>query len=1373
MKNIVVILLLGLLFSHSQLTGQENRFVFSHINVNDGLSQNQINCIYRDMNGFIWFGTNAGLNRFDGSNIELFTNEKSVNGSIRDNTINAIAEDKKGNLWIGTGKGVSVLNIQTYQFKDFEYSSLSPFSCGDIYYVNALSSDSEGNIWIGTNNGIFYNDIQSDLIQRILIDETNCNSPINSITSIVNDQLGNIWLSTKNGYIIKYNIRNKTKEKIRIPDESNSLSNSLTRLFVDRDNDLWVGNLYSLHLFETKTNDWNKKFRKKFDGFEGLKRVCAVSQNKDGLIWAATDGGGAFIIDKRGQSITNIKHQAFDDQKLSSNGLNCVYCDLNGIVWIGTTKKGINYYKKDINKFRIYKNLSGDDNSLSHNDVNAMVEDQKGNIWIGTDGGGLNYLDRNNQKFTRILQNSSSKNSLSSNIIVSLYLDHLNKLWIGTYFGGLNELDPERGTFKVFKHLAVDSTTISDDRIYGICEDEKNNIWAGTWGNGANLLNQKSNSFVRLNSKNSGLCFDMITSIYLDKYKILWFTTEYGLSSYDRKTNAFKSFQSQTNDINSISDNNVYNCFEDSRGFFWICTKNGLNLLNRTNNTFRHFTTDQGLPSNSIHSIVEDKNRNLWISSRNGISKMEIDNIKDSNNFDFKFTNYGITDGLQGKEFNRSSALCTTDGEIFFGGPDGLNAFFPDEIKEDTLVAKMIFRDFRIFNKSILYGQKYNDRILLKKPIFNTDKIELKYRENSFTIEFAALNYFFPSKNIYSYKLDGFDDQWIITDGKNNSATYTNLNNGTYTFRVKELKGDTGRDEISMVVVVLPPFWKSWIAYIIYAILISLVFILLRQLILNRERINIRIEQERIEAQHIHEIDSLKIKFFTNISHEFRTPLTLIMAPLEKLLNDLRGTGEEKHLRLIAQNAKRLLLMVNQLLDFRKMEVQGFNFNPSFGDIVDFLREVVSSFNNLSEQKHIKLVFTTKIKELNTYFDKDKLEKIIFNLLSNSFKFTPDHGTVSVVLYIETNINTLYNNEINTNFFIEVTDTGIGIPEDKLDKIFTRFFQVDTTGQVEKGTGIGLSLVSEFVKLHGGEIVVKSEIGKGSSFTVILPVKLSGISADNVDDPAEEVAILNEIAIEKLSQQVNPERPVILIAEDNDDLRFYLKDNLLRQFEIIEASNGDIALKIIQKYAPDLIISDIMMPGIDGLELCRRIKTDRTICHIPFILLSAKSSEQQQLEGIEVGADDYITKPFNFQILEAKIANIINLRRNMKLVFKNKLQIEPGDITITSLDEQFMRKVLELVEKNISSTDFSIELMSRDLGMSRTMLYKKILALTGKPPLEFLRSLRLKRAALLLSKSQMNVSEIAFLVGFNDPKYFSKHFKNEFGVLPSKYVGKQ
>lgn len=1353
-----------------QLQGQENRYVFSRLNVNDGLSQNQINCIYRDSKGFVWFGTNAGLNRFDGTDFEIFTNEKSDNGSIKNNTINAIAEDKNGNLWIGTGNGVSVLNAQTYKFTDFSYNALSPYSCGDIYFINTLTADNEGNIWICTNNGIFYNDIQHGEVRRILVDEANCNSPLNSITSIATDRLGNMWMSTKSGFIVRYNIRKRSIDKFSIPDESKKLANSVTRLFVDRDNDLWVGNLFGLYLFNTEKLEWNSNFREHISKLDGVKRIGAIAQNGDGLIWVASDGGGAFIIEKANWRVTNLKHQPFDDQKISSDGLSYVHCDREGIVWIGTTKKGANYYKKNINKFRTYRNLTEDINSLSHNDVNALVEDRKGNIWIGTDGGGLNYLDRKTQKITRYRQNSQSRNSLSSNIIVSLFIDHADKLWIGTYFGGLDMYDPVTGSFSNYRYKSEDSTSISDDRIYGICEDCDNNLWVGTWGSGLNRLERKTGKFVRFNTQNSALCFDMITSIYRDRSSVLWMSTEYGLSSLNCRSHVFQSIQNRDSSKNTISDNNVMNCFEDSRGFFWICTKNGLNLFDRSNSSFRHFTKKEGLPSNSLHGIVEDKDHNLWVSSKDGIAKLELRNVQNGRSFDYKFTNYGITDGLQGKEFNRSSALCTSDGEIFFGGPDGLNAFYPNEIKEDTSVAKMIFRDFRIFNKSIVYGQTYNNRVLLEKPIFNTKRIELKYRENSFTIEFIALNYFFPSKNIYAYKLDGFDNQWITTDGEKNSATYTNLNNGTYTFRVKELKGDSVGNEISLEVVVLPPFWKSWIAYILYVILISLVFILLRRLILTRERINMRIEQERIEAQHIHEIDSLKIKFFTNISHEFRTPLTLILAPLERLLSDHKGQPDEKYLGLIERNAKRLLLMVNQLLDFRKMEVQGFNLNPSFGDIVSFLREVVSSFNNLSEQKHIELVFLTNIKELNTYFDQDKMEKIIFNLLSNAFKFTPGHGKVTVSLCVEKNSDPSIGDEEETRLCIEVADTGIGIPEDKIDKIFTRFFQVDTTGQVEKGTGIGLSLVSEFVKLHGGEILVKSKIGKGSCFMVRLPVVHSGLEAGPQMRPDEVLSRIPVLNSEPDHKPLITGRPVILIAEDNDDLRFYLKDNLQGQFDIHEASNGEVALRIIHKIVPDLIISDIMMPVMDGIELCRRVKTDRSVCHIPLILLTAKSSEQQQLEGIETGADDYITKPFNFQILEAKIGNIINLRRNMQLLFKNKLHIEPRDITVTSLDEQFMQKVLDLVEKNFSNTEYSIEIMSQNLGMSRTLLYKKILALTGRPPLEFLRSLRLKRAAVLLSKSQMNVSEIAFQVGFNDPKYFSKHFKNEFGVLPSKYI---
>ena len=1365
-------IILGLLFLNIQLSGQENPYVFSHLNVNNGLSQNQINCIYRDSKGFVWFGTNAGLNRFDGMSFEVFTNENPVNGSILNNNIFAITEDKNGNLWIGTEHGVSILNGDTYKFTELDYTSNHLDNCGDIFYISSMTSDKDGNIWIGTNNGCYYSDNQNDSIHHLLIDMTNCNAPLNGITSIVQDHSGNMWFSSKNGFVVRYDPLKKNIEKFKIPDKSDELVNSVTKLFIDRDNDLWVGNLYGLYLFHIDSMKWDNHLKDKMAKTDELKRIGAISQNIDGLIWVAADGGGAYIIDKKLWIVTNIKHQPFNDQKLSSNGLSYVHCDRDGIVWLGTTKKGVDFYKKNINKFHIYKNLADNTNSLSNNDVNAIIEDRKGNIWIGTDGGGLNYLERKTQKITRIESSNSAKNSLSSNIIVSLFADHSNNIWIGTYFGGLNKYDPATGKFTVYKNISNDSTSISDNRVYGICEDKSNNLWVGTMGRGLNLLNATNNKFKRLNSQNTTLCFDFISSLYRDENNIMWISTSNGLSSYDIESNSFKCFKNQPNNKNSIIDNTIINCFEDSRGFFWICTKNGLSLLDRSKNLFRQFTISDGLPSNSIHGIVEDKYRNLWISSKNGISKFILNNVQSINNFDFTITNYNITDGLQGKEFNQSSALSTSDGEIYFGGPDGLNAFYPDEIKEDTTVAKMIFRDIRIFNKSILYGQKFNNRILLEKPIFNTDNISLKYQENSFTIEFIALNYFHPEKNTYAYKLEGFDNQWITSVGKNNSATYTNLTNGTYVFRVKEMKDNQKGNEISLKIIVLPPFWKSWIAYIIYTILIFLTFVLLRHLILVRERINMRLEHERLESQHIHEIDSLKIKFFTNISHEFRTPLTLIMAPVEKLLINLKDKPEEKYLKLIEQNARRLLQMVNQLLDFRKMEVQGFNYNPSFGDIVAFLSEVVSSFNNLSEQKHVQLIFRTKIKELNTYFDKDKLEKIMFNLLSNAFKFTPGFGQVSVSLAVESTNKHMINNHINTNLVIKVEDTGIGIPPDKIEKIFTRFFQVDSTGQVENGTGIGLSLVVEFIKLHDGEIFVTSEIGKGSCFTVHLPVNNSGQLTEAVEVPEETITQFSVNIPQMSEKHSSSESPVILIVEDNDDLRFYLKDNLLRRYQIHEASNGEEALRKIMKIVPDLIISDIMMPGIDGIELCRRVKSDRTICHIPFILLTARSSEQQQQEGIETGADDYITKPFNFQILEAKIANIINLRRNARQLFKNKLKIEPHEITVTSLDEQFMRKALELVEKNIASPEYSIETMSQDLGMSRTLLYRKILALTGKPPLEFLRSLRLKRAALLLTKSQLNVSEIAFQVGFNDPKYFSKHFKNEFGVLPSKYIGK-
>jgi len=1382
MRIILKALFLVCFFSHciaSSLNSQVSRVGFSHLDVNDGLSRSWIKCIYKDSKGFVWFGTNSGLNRFDGYRCVVFHEGDSDSTSIAGDDVNVLIEDSEGNLIIGTDKGVSVLNLETYKFRRMNLVSSSPLFCGDIAYITSMAIDTEGNVLIGTHNGLFFINKKNNTSRHILFDEQSCTSPINSVTAITYDRTNSFWIGTSNGYIIKYNQNSNFFEKFESLRGNNYVSGFISKLFVDHKRNLWVAGQNGLNIFNIDKNSWDYDFRKKYGAVFANFQITGIDQDVDSLMWVVTDGKGAFIIDQKHLSLLNITSLPNVEGSLSGNGLASLYCDQSGIVWIGTTKKGVNFFTKNIRKFRLFRNYPTDPNSLSNNDVDCVTEDINGNIWIGTNGGGLNYYNRTTNKFTHYFSQPGKSNGLSSNIIVSVFEDSERKIWTGTYFGGLNCLDIKTGKFTVFRHSDSDSTSLSDDRVWGICEDSQNNLWVATQTNGLNRLDRKTGKFRRFNAQNSSICFNYINSIAPDENDNLWISSTHGLIFFDPVQNRSKCYYNSPETANSISDNHIISTYKDSRGLFWVCTNNGLNLMDQVNDNFRVFRETDGLPSNSVFRMLEDTNGNLWISTNNGLSKLMIDKKTGKDSLSFEFVNYGMRDGLQGKEFNETAAYKTRDGEFWFGGIDGLNAFYPHEIKEKSTPTKVVITNFRIDNKVVSNGEVINNRVLLEKPIFNTDKIILKYKENSFAIDFVALNYFFPENNKYAFKLEGFNDKWIITEGKENFANYSNLDKGKYTFNIKATNSDGIWNEIpdTLIIKVLPPFWESWYAYVIYSILILLSLAFLRYLTLARERLKTQLQQEYIESRHIHEIDSMKIKFFTNISHEFRTPLTLILAPLEKLMIRWKNTPEEKHLNLILQNSKRLLFMVNQLLDFRKMEVQGFRFNPSLGNIVGFIEEIVSSFNDLSEQKHIQLVFKSDIAELNTVFDKDKLEKILFNLLSNAFKFTPVNGKVSVtVLTDRSGMEDEKSKALpqHSHLMIMVQDTGIGIPHDKIDNLFVSFYQVDSTFSGQ-GSGIGLSLVKEFVKLHDGEITVTSEAGKGSCFTVILPVTDSGkvfltSSLQRNDNTESNKPSLLPYNID--SETVPKERPTLLIADDNDDLRFYIKDNLQNQYNIYEASNGEEALAIIQKIVPDLIISDIMMPGIDGIELCRRVKNDKNICHIPFILLTARSTVEEQFEGLETGADDYIIKPFSFQILETKISNLIAARRNLKQVFRNKLEIEPHDIIITSLDEQFINKTLDLIEKNISKTDYTVEELSRDLGMSRTLLYKKILSITGKPPLEFIRSLRLKRAAQLLLKSQLHVSEIAFEVGFNDPKYFRKHFKNEFGVLPSRYSEK-
>jgi ligand-binding sensor domain-containing protein/signal transduction histidine kinase/DNA-binding response OmpR family regulator len=1390
-----IIFLCFFLFSFTFINAQEAHFVFSHLDVNDGLSDNRIKCIIRDRNGFLWFGTSTGLNRYDGYEFETYLKSNSDSATLSDNDVNNIAEDHDGNLWIGSRMGISVLDVNTYRFRRINLIGLAKSGCQDVNYVTALTSDSEGNIWIGTHSGLFFYNRITGAIEHFMLDEQSCSSLFNSITALSHDIEGSVWIGTVNGYIFKYNISSSSIEKLESLRFRSSTGNPISRLFADKDGILWVADSYGLYQFDIRARTWIHEKQELLDSNFSNLQITEINQDNEGTIWVATDGKGLFLIDKHKFIITNLKNRPFSDGGLSSDGLLSLYIDKSGTSWIGTTKKGVDFYKKNIRKFQLIRSYPAEKNSLSNNDVNSVVEDSKGNLWIGTNGGGLNYYDPVRNSFRVYTSSPGNSGGLSNNFIVSVFEDSEHKIWAGTFLGGLNRFDPETGRFTVYRHNRSDSTSISDNSVWGICEDSKHNLWFATLTNGLNLFDRATGKFRRYRSENSSLCFNYLNSVIADKNDNLWISSSNGLIFFNPRQNISVCYTNNPNNNSSVSDNHISSVFEDSRGFFWVCTGNGLNLMDRKNSSFRALYQSDGLPSPCVLRVLEDKNHDLWISTKNGISKLTVGQTDRYNSLSFYFKNYTISDGLQGKEYNETAAAASSKGILYFGGPDGLNSFDPAEIAEDTIATKLVFTRLRVFNNIISPGEKYNKRILLEKPLFNTNEIKLRHRENSFTIDFAALNYFYPERTEYSYMLEGFNKSWITTEGRKNFANYSNLNQGKYRFRLRgtNSSGIWNSGEIVLKIRVMPPLWKSWFAYMFYVLIGTSLLVLLRVFTVKRERTKMKIEQERIEARHTHEIDSLKLKFFTNISHEFRTPLTLILTPVENLLHTWKGRPEEKNLMMIRQNARRLLLMVNQLLDFRKLELQGFRYSPSFGDIIAFLKEMVDSFTDLSEKKHIDLRFSSEINTLETSFDKDKLEKIMFNLLSNAFKFVGENGRVSVNVRLihPVNGNSSEDDPEESSVVIDVEDNGIGIPSDKLQDLFTRSYNIETPGLTEQGNGIGLSLVHEFVKLHDGAITVRSEPGKGSTFTVTIPVRENGSNAErdekaSLEDNALITLSVSDSRLPDLKEtrgrkaysgdsgytdvpvQENG-KPIILIAEDNDDLRSYMMENLVKKYHIIEAANGSDALKKIRKTMPDLIISDIMMPGLNGIELCKKVKNDKTLSHIPLILLTARYTEEQQIEGIEAGADDYITKPFNFQILVSKIDNSVKVRKNIQQLFKSKLNIEPSTIDITSLDEQFLQKAIAIVEKNIAVADFTVEELSREMGMSRTLLYKKTLTLTGRSPVEFIRLLRLKRAALLLQKSQLNVSEITFRVGFKDPKYFRKHFLREFGVLPSKF----
>ena len=1377
------------------LRAQYDQHRFARLDITQGLSHNEVNCLLRDEKGFLWIGTMSGLNRYDGYKFRIFRHDLPDTTSINDDYIEKILEGPGHRLWISTRNGFNIYDPLTEKFDHNPQNFLNSIHIPDGNVVD-IKKDHLGNYWfLSSQSGLYKYDPARKNTTRLFHRPSDTSSLYSdNIAAYAADSTGDWWIIHKDGMLEKMDGRNsRITYRTSILKDLYPNDQSDYRIYVDRQNDLWIyasNSAKGMYYFNTSARSMLHIDKSTGKATLNTDIVNGVIQDDKNMVWIATDHGGINLLDKKDFSIQYLLNREDDDKSISQNSINTIYKDSDGIVWIGTYKKGISYHHADIMKFPLYRPRLPDAKRQGYDDVNRFAEDAKGNLWIGTNGGGLLYFNRLTGRYTQFLHDPSDPGSLTNDVIVSLCLDHEQRLWIGTYFGGMDCYDGT--TFLHYRHNDKDTTSLADDRVWEIMEDSQHRLWIGTFANGLDLLRRETGRFIHYkpfapNSVNSGY----VTGLTEDSKGNLWIATAYGLSILEKSSGTFRYYlHDDTHPTTSLSINNTISVKEDSRGLIWIATRDGLDVFDPLTGQFKTFRTRDGLPDNTVLELQEDDSHNLWVSTPNGLSNVLV-TVDSTRQISCRFRNYDESDGLQGKEFNENAAFRTSRGELIFGGANGFNIFNPQNIWHNHKNQVLTLTDLQVFNKSVGIGEQPGGHVILSQSISATKEITLRYNENVFSIEFTALDFSNPEKVRYAYRLEGFNQQWLLANEKTRLATFTNLDPGDYVFKVRTA-GENGRwnpGELSLNIKILPPFWRTPLAYALYCLILAGILILARRMIVQRARMRFVIEQERQEAQRLHDLDMMKIRFFTNVSHEFRTPLSLILTPMDKIIRDTDNPARKSQFQLIHRNARRLLNMVNQLLDFRKLEEQELKLYPGKGDIIKFIKELSFSFVDMAEKKNIDFSFHSSISTLFTSFDQDKLERIVFNLLSNAFKFTPDQGRISV----ETHLLPATDPGEHGLLQLVIKDTGIGIEKDKQEKIFERFFQNAVPGSmVNQGSGIGLAITREFVKLHNGNIYVESSPGRGSSFTVLLPVQ----KIDPLTEPAplqsippsasspageptanEAAANVNEAANEDFIGQDIPsttsaKKPVILLVEDNEELRFYLKDNLREFFTIIEASNGREGWQRTLGSHPDLVVSDISMPEMNGIDLCRKIKSDKRTSFVPVILLTALIGEEQQLKGLETGANDYMTKPFNFEILLSKIRNLLTQQDTARKTYRKQVDANPTGIKPDSPDEKFILQALGIIEKNISNSDFTVEEMSRELFLSRVALYKKILALTGKTPIELIRSIRLKRAAQLLEKSRLTIAEIAYEVGFNNPKYFSRFFKTEFGMLPSVYQAK-